>query len=40
VIKLSKSSLKNNLKLIKKLSGKAKFSLVVKGNAYGHGIGK
>jgi len=40
VIKLSKSSLQNNLKLINKLAGKAKVSLVVKGNAYGHGLGK
>jgi len=40
IIKLKKSSLKNNLRLINKLAGKAKVSLVVKGNAYGHGIAK
>lgn len=40
VIKLSKSALQNNLRLINKLAGKAKVSLVVKGNAYGHGLAK
>ena len=40
-IEISKSALKQNIKFIKKYVGKnVKFSSVVKGNAYGHGIEK
>ena len=37
-ITISKSALKNNVEFIQKLLGPTKFSSVVKGNAYGHGI--
>ena len=40
-IEINKSALKQNIKFIKKYVGKnVKFSSVVKGNAYGHGIEK
>ena len=39
LITISRSALENNLKYLKKVFGKkVKFSSVVKGNAYGHGI--
>lgn len=41
VIELSKSSLKNNVEFLRNIIGNdIKFSSVVKGNAYGHGIEK
>ena len=39
VIELDKTALKNNITFLKKYFGnKTRFSSVVKGNAYGHGI--